>query len=46
MDYDRLNKTIFIRQRLCIQNWSSEIKYLCHNVDLNKDFNLIDINIK
>ncbi len=45
MDYDRLTKKVFLYdKRLCVENWSSEIKYLCNNVDLNKDFNQIDIN--
>ncbi len=26
------------------KNWSSEINYLFSNVDLNNEFNLIDIN--
>ncbi len=29
---------------VCVQNWCSEIQYLCNNVDLNNDFNIIDIN--
>ena len=45
MDYNRLTKKVFLYDKsLCVQNWSSEIKYLCNNVDLNEDFNLIDIN--
>ncbi len=45
MDYDRLTKKEFLYdKRLCVQNCPSEIKYLRNHVDLNKDFNLIDIN--